>query len=110
MYLDKLYMDRAVNLHIFGRDGKGGDVLLCKARIDQHEAEYREARKLWYWNQRKAKFYMPQDFTFNDKLDYQTLSYDSAHLNSYLDPRQLPKHHDADGYYFNELEPEDFYR
>lgn len=109
-FLDKLYMDRSIKQHIFGKDGRGGEILLCKARIDHHEAEYREARKQWYWHQRKAKFYMPQDFTFNDKLDYKTLSYNYAHYNSYLDPKDLPSHHDANVYNFNELDSSDFYK
>ena len=110
MLLEKLYIDRLVRHQIFGDDGHGGRILLCQTRLNHHEAEYREARKDWYWHQRRGKFYLPQDFSFNDKLDYKTLSYNFAHYNSYLDPKDLPRHHDADAYYFNELEPTDFYK
>mgnify|MGYP001056888092 CR=1 FL=1 len=110
MLFDKLYLDRYVNHQIFGPDGKGGEALLCRTRVDHHEEEYREARKQFYWHQRKGKFYIPQDHSFNDKLDYKTLTYNYSHFNSYLNPKDLPKHHDPDAYYFNEMDPEDFYK
>ncbi|CAG9319296.1 unnamed protein product [Blepharisma stoltei] len=110
IFVDSYFIDRGVRNYIFGKDGKGGEMLLCKTRIDHHEEEYREARKKWYWHQRKAKFYMPQDVSFNDKLDYKTLSYNYAHFNKFLDPADVPRHHDADAFYFNELEPEDYYK
>ena len=46
----------------------------------------------------------------NDKLDYKTLSYNFSHHNTYLDPKDLPRHHDPEAFYHNELEPEDFYK
>ena len=107
IFVDSLLMDRVVKKHIFGRDGKGGKVLECYSRIDPHEAEYREHRKKWYWHQRRAKFFMPQDFNLNDKLDYKTLTYNYSHINQYLKPRSIEGHHSPEGYYFNDLEPED---
>src|SRR3569623_1361990 len=91
IFLDSFIIDNTVKNFIFGADGKGGELLVCKTRIDHHEEEYREARKKWYWHQRKAKFYMPQDYSFNDKLDYKTLSYNFSHFNRFLDPETLPK-------------------
>ena len=46
----------------------------------------------------------------NDKLDYKTLSYNFSHHNTYLDLKDLPRHHDPEAFYHNELEPEDFYK
>jgi hypothetical protein len=110
MILDKFYLDNYVEHHIFGRDGKGGPILLMKGRIDHHEQEYREARKKWYWHQRIAKFYIPVDHNFNDKIDLKELTYNNSHFNTFLDPKDLPRHHDPEGFYFNVLTPEDFYK
>lgn len=110
LLVDSYVIDSQVRHFIFGRDGKGGEVLLCKTRINHHQAEYQEERKRWYWHQRNGKFYMPQDFMFNDKLDYKELTYDNKHENTFLNPKDLPRHHDHDAYYFNEVEPEDIYK
>ena len=108
--LDSFVVDRDVRGHIFGRDGKGGPILEMKTRIDHHTAEYREARKKFYWHQRLAKFYMPLDHNFNDKIDLKELTYNNSHFNTFLNPKDVPRHHDAEGYYFNVLTPEDFYK
>jgi hypothetical protein len=106
--VDAIFINRVViKNEIFGRDGRGGTVLECFSRIDHHEAEYREGRKKWYYHQRRAKFYMPQDFQFNDKLDYETLSYGRSHENRFIKPGAFPGHHDPDGYYFNDIEADD---
>lgn len=110
IFVDSFFIDNLVKRRIFGHDGKGGNILLLQTRIDHHEEEYREARKKWYWHQRKGKFYMPQDHLFNFNMDYKELSYNNSHFNRFLDPADLKRHHDPDAYYFNELEPEDFYK
>ena len=110
MLLDAIRVRSNVQHLIFGRDGKGGPILEMRSRIDHHEQEYREARKKWYWHQRVANNYMPYDHNFNDKLDIKELSYNNSHFNTFLDPKTLPRHHDPEGYYFNVLSPEDFYK
>jgi hypothetical protein len=110
LFVDSYYLDSCVKYNIFGADGKGGFMLQMLTRVDHHEEEFREERKKWYWHQRKAKFYMPQDYTFNDRLDYKTVSYGAAHGNSYLNPKDLPGNHDANAYFFNELEYSDLYK
>jgi hypothetical protein len=50
LMVDLFIIDKRVTNFIFGKDGKGGEVIACYSRIDPHTAEYKEGRKKWYWH------------------------------------------------------------
>ena len=108
LLVDKFFIDYHVKNYIFGNDGHGGEVLLIQSRMDHHEQEFREERKKYYWHQRLQKFYIPSGHTLNTKVDYKTLSYNSSHLESYLDPREIPTGHNHENDTFSFVASENF--
>ena len=112
MLISKFVIDALVKDYIFGPDGKGGEMLACYTRMNHHDIEYKEKRKRWYWHQKKAAFYKPQDYHFNDReKDYEKLSYGHAHENYYFNPeKDAPTGHNAEVYNFNEFEVADYYK
>ena len=110
LILTKLKVDNDVKLFIFGEDGKGGQMLLIKSRLSEHDSEFREERRKFYWHHRISRYYMPDGFSFNSKLDYKTLSYNNSHQDSWNDPRTIPHGHDAHNYSFGDVQHEIFHK
>jgi hypothetical protein len=110
LFLTKLYVDHKVKLHIFGEDGKGGQMLLMRTRHTEHDAEFREERKRFYWHHRGGRNYAVDGYSFNSKLDYQTLSYNNSHTDSWVDPKTIPHGHEGNNYSTNDVEYERFYK
>lgn len=108
LIVDKWIMDSYVDNYIFGKDGHGGEVLVIKSRMDEHEREFREERKKYYWHLRLQKFYIPSKYTLNTKLDYNTLSYNESHNDTWVDPKTIPSEHEAHNFNLNFL-PEDYF-
>ncbi|OMJ77093.1 hypothetical protein SteCoe_23363 [Stentor coeruleus] len=108
LIVDKYIMDYFINHHIFGDDGLGGDILVIKSRVDHHEAEFREARKKYYWHQKSGRYYLPGSMAINTKLDYKTLSYNNSHLDSWVDPKTIPSGHNPENNTFSFCAAENF--
>ena len=110
LVVDKYIIDRHVQNYIFGEDGHGGEMLVIKTRMDHHEQEFREERKRYYWHQRAQRYYMPYGFTLNTKLDYQTLSYNYSHFNTYSNPHELPINHHPENDTMSRVPVETFHK
>ena len=110
LFIDKFIVEARVRTIIFGHDGKGGEILLMKSRMDHHEQEFREERKKFYWHQRAQEHYIPCDHLFNSKLDYKTLSYNYSHYDTYSDPKKIPAGHHPETETFSGVPHELFHR
>jgi hypothetical protein len=110
LFLAKVHVDKKVEEYIFGEDGKGGQILLMKSRISEHDSEFREERKKFYWHQRVRKYYIPYGFSFNSKLDYKTLTYNNSHFDTWSDPKEIPHGHDGNNYTFSHVQHEFFHK
>lgn len=108
--ITKIYVDRKVQNFIFGEDGKGGEMLIVYTRINEHDSEFREERKKFYWHQRLRNYYIPSGYNFNSQLDYKTLSYNYSHNDTWSDPRKIPHGHDPDSYTLHHVPHEYFHK